>query len=261
MELQLPFIRKILADNPHVDYHIWNLAREKSDYEWLKTIEGERITVTNNEYMKNPWTQFDQVYWHYAHPEYRDCRFIKIDDDVVFIESERFGVFERSIQPERIVSAKTINNGACTVTEHGLWEQFKALRQPLLDVHSSKSYVDMSHNYFFEHWEEMVNQDVVRIPTEDWLSINLIGYDWEMARYIAQTIKTPSPPVIAGRSFGRAATLGDEGLVNMLPRTIIQGFTACHLYFGPQYKRMPASRFDLYRQRYAEIGAKYLATS
>lgn len=261
MELQLPFVRRILAENPDVEYHIWNLARDHDDAQWLKTIEGDRITVNSDLYGVDPWKRFDQVYQHYTDDRYRDHLFIKLDDDVVFIESARIGAFIEAIKsyPAAVVTAKVVNNGACTATEPGLWQGFQKCHVQLLDVHKSQRYCRMSHNYFFDHWSDMVGQTCEIKPITDWLSINFIGYDWAMACRFAELIGSPSPRHIAGRSFiNRNARLGDEGMVNTLPRVMLQGMLACHLYFGPQAKVIPAAHIDLMRQRYAEISEKYL---
>lgn len=55
MELQLPFIRRILDAHPDVEYHVWDCAIEESDHEWLKTITGERITVWDDFYDPPQW--------------------------------------------------------------------------------------------------------------------------------------------------------------------------------------------------------------
>ena len=116
----------------------------------------------------------------------------------------------------------------------------------------------MSHTYMFEHWREMVGQPVELIKTRDWLSINTIGYDWRMVRKIARSVGTPSPGDIAGRSFTPSTKIGDEGMVNMLPRLIFQGFLTAHLSFGPQHAHLTDAQLSLWRKRYAAIGQQYL---
>lgn len=271
LELQLPFIRKIIAEHPHVEYHLWNLAKEDSDNEWLRTLslrEGfpERFLVLHEFHGPDPWTRFNDVYRYYAtSSEYdADTRFIKIDDDVVFIETERFGVFENSIaaHPNAVVSAKVINNGACVPIDKGLSEKFRRLRMRLLDVHKHPKFAQMCHDHFFDNWHSLINERIKQIPTKEWLSINLIGYNADMAAKFAGLLDTPSPRFIAGREFRRPTSmLGDEGLVNTLPRVIVQGFTACHLTFGPQERRLGMAEWDRMRQRYAEIGDEYLRTT
>jgi hypothetical protein len=260
MELQLPFVRRILAENPDVEYHIWNLARDHDDNLWLRTITGKRITVFSEHYGVDPWKRFDEVYRHYATDGYRGHLFVKLDDDVVFLETRRFGCFLNMVEAHRdsVISAQVVNNGACTRLTPGLWAGLSRLHIPLLDVHKNHRYAAMCHLYFAEHWSDMIDQPVEPRRIDDWLSINAIGYDWNMAKRFAELLGTPSPRTIAGRSFNRLARLGDEGMVNTLPRVMCQGFVAAHLTFGPQEKLMAAAHLNDFRARYAEIGEKYL---
>jgi hypothetical protein len=237
------------------------MARLPADNRYLRTIEGDRITVINDFYDPNHGhAHFDKIYRHYTDPQYQGFQFVKLDDDVVFIETDRFADFLDAIplRGDVILSAKVVNNGACTPTEPGLWDGFASIGIPLLDVHKHYVYADISHNYFFDHWPDMVGQPVKLIHTEDWLSINLIGYIWEMGFQFSPLLRTRSPRHIAGRDFTHHSFLGDEGVVNMFPRFIFQGMTACHLYFGPQLAQGGEKPFDKMRQRYAEIGQKYL---
>lgn len=258
MALQVPLIKRILADNPNADYHIWDLARNPDDSDYLRSIEGERISVITDFAGDNPWTRFNDVFCHYAAEKYRDHLFMKIDDDVVFLETDRFRDFIQAVDDNRsaVVSAKVINNGACTVIDPGLYELFRAMSFPLLDVHQSAEYARMAHNYLFDHAVELLGEPLQLIPTADWLSINLIGYDWHMGCRIASHLGKPSPQYIAGRRF-RRGVIGDEGRVNMLPRMILQGFLAGHLYFGPQAKAMGDAELDAFRSRYAELGKQH----
>jgi hypothetical protein len=260
MELQLPLIRRILAEHPEAEYHVWNLARNDEDNQYLRTIEAERITVINEFYGDDSWRRFDDVYRHYATPEFADRLFVKVDDDVIFIETGRFSEFIGAVDTNRdaVVSAKVVNNGACTATEPGLWRCFEDLALPLLDVHLSGGYAEMSHYYALDNWSDMIGQPLQLIPTEDWLSINLIGYDWDMGARMASSLGTPTPSSIAGRSFSNDTRLGDEGLVNTMPRLILQGFLACHLYFGPQRQHLTDDLLADFRKRYAVAGQLYL---
>jgi hypothetical protein len=262
MELQLPFVRRILELNPQVEYHIWDLARDEADSKYLRRIKGDRITVCTDFAGENPWQRFTDVYRHYAQPEYAGCLFVKGDDDVVFIEATRFTDFITAVDENRdaFVSANVVNNGACIPTT-GCSEWFKAMRPrlALLDVHMSAKYAEMAHTHFHDNWTQLVDQPIKLVPTEDWVSINLIGFDHRMAVKFAELLETPPPRVIAGRHYNpRKHKLGDEGMVNMFPRLIMQGFTAAHLSFGPQEKRLTEDQLALFRKRYAEISRQYL---
>ena len=262
MELQRPFIDRILAEHPQVEFHIWNLARNRDDAEYIKDADGnhQRITVFNHLYGEDCWRRFNDVYHHYAHPDFRDCLFVKVDDDVVFIETGRFGEFLAAVDGNRklIVSANVINNGACTRVEPSLWEGLAGLEINLLDVHLSTAYALMCHEFFFDHHDELLGQPVWLLRTMEWLSINLIGFDHPMMCEIARRVGRHSPPIIAGRRL-RGIPLGDEGMVNTLPRAILGGFLACHLYFGPQAAELSVETLSRLRKKYAEIGDEYLA--
>ena len=52
--------------------------------------------------------------------------------------------------------------------------------------------------------------------------------------------------------------IGDEGMVNMLPRLIFQGFLTAHLSFGPQHAHLTDAQLSRWRKRYAAIGQQYL---
>lgn len=268
MELQVPLMRRILQENPDTQYHIWDLARNSEDSAYLHTISGPRILIKDlYRGSGKPWQHFNDVYKHYSARCYQDCLFVKLDDDVVFIETDRFSKFVNTIDANRgtLLTAQVINNGACTPTNAGLWAGFEALAPlPLLDVHLNAEYALMSHDYLFDHYGELIGQPVKLVPLIDWLSINLIGYDYEMAVRIATQVGTRSPTNIAGRQFPsthrlRPALLGDEGMANTLPRAMLQGFLAGHLNFGPQADKMTDQQLAELRQQYAAIGQRYLA--
>lgn len=257
LEVNLPVIRRILNDNPNVEFHLWNLARVPSDTEYIDSISGERIAVCKLA-TRAGYRYMSRVWEHYTAPRFAGCRFVKIDDDVVFLEAERFGSFLDAIEnnPDIVVSANTVNNGACTPFNTGLWNGFTDLNIPLLDVHQSNAYAEMAHEYFLEHWPDMLEQRVELAQTEDWLSINLIGMHWPMLCNIAGKIGTRSPEWIAGRRWEPGNIVGDEGAVNMFPRSVVRGFVVAHLGFGPQ--NLTDQQEDGWRSRYAALGKKYL---
>jgi hypothetical protein len=256
MRLQMPFLRRIVEQNPNVQVDIWNLARLPEDAEYLQTLGGERISVRNEFYRDaDGW---NAVWRYYAHPRFEQHLFVKIDDDVVFIETDRFAelVEAAKAHPGAVTSAQVVNNGACTRTHRGLWSTFARLDLPLLDVHLSNAYAQRIHEYFFSSWDAMVHQPVELVPSGDWLSINLIAMDHSSVAFIAKTVGTPSPAHIAGRDWQPGTICGDEGAANMLPRYILTGMVAGHLTFGPQY--VTTEQGEAWRAVYESIGTRYL---
>src|SRR6187402_559294 len=71
IDLQLPFIRRILDQHPEVEYHLWDLARTAEDSAYLRSLDGDRISVLTDFAGDNPWRRFDDVYRYYAGEQYR----------------------------------------------------------------------------------------------------------------------------------------------------------------------------------------------
>lgn len=261
MELQLPFIRRILDTHPNAEYHVWYQPRNSIDKAYVNSIAGERITVRREFSDIPPGANpdaFMTIFRHYSQSEYQDCLFVKLDDDIVFIQTERFGSFLKAIEthPDYVMSANIVNNGACTPLEPRLWLQFKKMNLPLLNVHESNEFQAAAHQYFFRHSVKMLNQPIKLVPTEDWLSINFMGYDWQMGCQIVSKLGTMHPPFIAGREYRRPMVMRDEGRVNMLPRIIMRGFLAAHLTFAPQ--NATEEQLVRWRDSYRQLGERYL---
>lgn len=274
LELQLPFVRRILEEHPNVEYHVWNFARNDSDRAFIKTIEGERITVWNGsgrDGFASPIPtsvagakqfgagEHNAAYRNYSRPEFKDSLFVKVDDDIVFMETARFGKFVEAIDAHRGASlvANIVNNGACTPVNLGLWRGYKKLKMPLLDIHMSNAYTEMCHTYMFEHHDQLLDKPIELVPSEDWLSINAVGYDWSFLRHVLKTIGTSHPAHLAGRPMaGWGRCFGDEGVFQTLPRYIVKGFTAAHLTYGPQ--NPTDEQYARWRANYRQLGQDYL---
>ncbi len=258
MDLQLPLVQRIVAEHPNVEYDVWNMARLRTDNWYVRSLRGARTTVRNDFYRVRPrWAGYHAIYKHYAQAEFRDCVFVKIDDDVVFLQTDRFADFVAAVQanPGCVVSAFTVNNGASVRLDPALWEWFEGRGKPLLDWHKHGSFAARAHRHFFDNHGEILSRRLEVVDTEDWLSINCVGLDHEVMSFLAHKIGRPSPTWIAGRKWLNTK-LGDEGACNMLPRKIVRGFTAAHLMFGPQ--NCPPPQLDEWRREYGRIGSDYL---
>ena len=124
----------------------------------------------------------------------------------------------------------------------------------------SRQFCEFVHTYFFDHHDEILDAPVELIPTEDWTSINAVGYDWKTLRKVRNTIGTPQPAYLAGRPMrGWGRVFGDEGVFQTMPRIIVKGFTAAHLTFGPQDPTQ--EQLDAWREQYRLLGEKYLSSA
>lgn len=268
IEVALPFYRRILEQNLDTELHIWDLARDPEDSEYLRTIEGERITVKTAFYGPIASRGQVRVWKYYASPQYADCIFTKLDDDDLFLETDSYPSFVQAAQdnPDKVISALTINNGASTRLIPDIWALYQQLDIPLLDVHLSAEYAEQSHRWFNANWQTLAGQPAKLVPADTWVSINAIAYTWEMGCKIAALLGTRPPTVIMDREYpyrtpqGRLTRykVGDEGAVNMQPVLIHQGFVAGHFSFGPQSKLMDDGLQAELRKLYADIANQYL---
>ena len=275
IRLALPYYERILRDNPDTDIHLWDLARNPADSKYMRSITGiDRLTVRTEFTPTNGKASRAQtrVWRYYAGPGYQDCMFFKGDDDLAFLETNRFADFidTAARYPKHVVSALTVNNGASTPHIPALAQWFLDSDIPLrndslLDVHLSADYAEACHQWFITNWQTLIDSQGL-IPTTDWVSINAIAMTHSTLQRIARLLDTQHPKVVAGR---QQRILGDEGAANMQPRIIHKGFIAGHLTFGPQCdpkrpEREPGVRIltpnelTKFRKGYADIAEQYL---
>jgi hypothetical protein len=269
MEIQLPFLRRILAEHPNTELHIWNLARTKEDAEYLHTITGERIQVLDDYSHIREGANFEAVYRHYANqPELRDYLFVKLDDDILFIQTERFGEYLDAIDKNRdcMVFPKVINNFDSIRHEPRLWRKFLTTDfhggndTSLMNMHESNEFAVILNQYMFDHWREMLNEPIALVPSEDWSAIHMVGFDWPMMAHYAPRLARDRhgvdiPRFVAGVDC-HDCLAGDEGLANCYPRLLMKGFLAGHLSF--QCQKATDEQETAWRERYSEIAREYL---
>lgn len=258
LRINLPLIGRILDENPQVTFHLWNLARLHADSEYIKTVGGDRIKVFNQWSGRDAIRRMSQVWSYYTHERFRDTLFVKMDDDVVFIQTEKFGDFVDAIEANSnaIISAEVVNNGACTPFMPKLRDKISQLGVPLLEVHESNECAQLAHRFMFEEWRDLVDRPISLTEVDLWLSINFIGMDWQMLRRIQAQIGRRSPLRIADRDIKPGSRIGDEGAANMFDRMVMQGFTTAHLGFGPQ--KLTDHQESEWRQDYDEMASEYL---
>ena len=259
IRIQWPFIQRILGEHPNVRFDVWDLCHYGTDRSYVRALTGDRVTVRTDFSHLPADEAFGEVWRWYANNGDQAATYIKVDDDVLFLETEMFDSFITAIEdnPETVMSANTINNGACTWLEPLIWRGFEQLGIDLLDVHCSSEYAELAHRHFHGWWPDMLKQSPQVIPTEDWLSINCIGMNHQTLCALAEPIGTPTPACVAGWWWPTDFLTNDERAANMLPRAIYRGFLAAHLSFGPQ--DLPPSRWDQIRDRYRTVMRDYLA--
>ena len=135
MYVLMRYVEKLLTQKQINYVHIWNFAKNKQDYEWLKNLEDESKGIftfslkkfykkVNNMYLK--YFAFYSSYHYYNDEQFKTSLFVKCDDDIVYIDTEQFSSFIdkiKNITPDSkhyMVSANLVNNGVCAYLQQKL---------------------------------------------------------------------------------------------------------------------------------------------
>lgn len=280
LEIQKDFILDVLARNTRVEYHLWNFSRNDLDNLYLQHLSQSmpRTKIFNQFYEGgNPVDvctkrigylcgcrkcrvgKYSEPYKYYSsNGEYRDALFVKMDDDVVFMESARFQLFIDCVNTHRrtIWSANVINNGVCAIATPGLKAEIE--KAGLVKSDSIQSWwflctnVDffrLSHEYFFKQTPSLLNQPAVAFGApRARFSINTIGFDWETMNAISERL-------------GLSPTVNDEGVISEnFDISILGGFLACHLHYSDQRSNISDDEEGRILDRYRAIKGHYLGS-
>lgn len=279
LEVQRPFIARLMASFENLEFHLWDFSRNGSDHRYLRELaaSSRRIHLFDQFYEgENPVTQcvkqvgvicscdkcrvgkWSEAYKHYAaNPDHESDVFVKLDDDIVFIETARFPLMLTAIRETSgtIVSAKVINNGLCALTEPGLRDavlQRGLVTQPnsadaWWRLCTSVTYMDLAHEYFFQHGDSLLQQDpqLIGLPRARF-SINTIGFDWSTVRQIAGCLD--AEPAI-----------NDEHVISHnFDIRVLQGFLTAHLHYSDQRSSLWDWRESQLLAAYTHRSAEYL---
>lgn len=115
MEILLSYLLAALDAGIVHEYHIWDYARRPEDRRWLRGLPARHPGIR---LMSPPWwtRRYQGYYRHYRADDYRDAIFLKLDDDIVYLDLDRLADFIafRHARPDYfLVSANVVNNGVC----------------------------------------------------------------------------------------------------------------------------------------------------
>lgn len=275
LELQRPFIDRLLDTYPGSEYHLWDLTRTPEDAAYLREQASDRIKVIDHLHpghpiaCRNPGRRrgcqcmihrppFNEPYaWYADRDEYADTVFVKLDDDVVFIETDRFGHLLDAVaeHPNAVVSANVVNNVVCAKHDPDLAPIVRdrfglgdadapAADRDWWRLHIDPKFARLSHEWMLANPKPTAPLLTRSRPGEA-LSINFIAFTHPTMNHIAAAIS-------------REDRLGDEGAVDRFLPRITLGFRVAHLTFGPQDAAMTLTELDDLRTRYAALGKAYL---
>lgn len=287
MEVGLPYLYRILDDYPQAELHLWDLTRDPADQMYLRSLEGaqnSRVRVLGHLHGGHPIRclypngqrrrrggppchcikhkpPYEQPYKNYAHPIREadpDTIYVKIDDDVLFLETDKFAdlIAPLAEHPNRIISANVVNNAVCAKYTRG-WTKTAndfSLGDPAdprndkrwWALHEDPEFAVYEHKRFLNFHVSIPRPTYVRTRPGEAVSINCVAFTHAMMVRLAQMMGDPDK-----------GGLGDEGAVDRLLPWICLSFKAAHLSFGPQ-ERSKSVDWEALRTEYLHLRKGYL---
>lgn len=281
LEILKKYLIAIVKSHSNIEIHLWNFCRNSSDNEYIRNLATSLPNTkifnqyyeggnTNSICKKSPgvictctkcrvglWTE---PYKYYAsNPDYQKCIFFKIDDDILYLDINKFNSFitQAASQPNKIFSANVINNGVCAMftpaisrividrgllANHSKYKNFisSTLRSAIIRIKGKKykskkwwglctnvDFLKISHAYFLNNISALLSlpNKIIPLP-QSRFSINAISFSSAVMNSIAVKI-------------GNELSMNDEEIIsNNFPILIVFDFLACHLHFADQRARL-----------------------
>lgn len=235
---------------------------------WSTGDVSGRVKLYNSN--ERGYAAFRSVYEYYSHSSFSDAVFLKLDDDVVYLDPEKVDGMLSAVEASPrhdIWSANVINNGVCAHFQQQ-WDYFPGLEEEFEYPKGINGWGDTGtlwessekaaalHAYFLEHFDEIRAKaragDVFELPATHRLSINVVAF------------KQPVMPLMA-LAYGMEATNDDEQIMTVvlpkrfgLRKFLYQPLLAAHLSFYEQEKTLDPTEL---LEGYARLGASLAAAS
>jgi hypothetical protein len=157
--------------------------------QWIAGDPAARITLVNTGLKSQEGFRF--AYAHYANARFHGACFVKLDDDIVYCDLERFASFVDDLERDdelKISSANVVNNGVCAHYQ-GRSGFFAAERFDFEypkdgvggTLWESAALCERLHRHFLGHRQEILavaarQPALTELPRVDRYSINFVGF-------------------------------------------------------------------------------------
>ncbi|GLY61380.1 bacteriophage protein [Pectobacterium carotovorum subsp. carotovorum] len=261
LDIQKEYILDIMKHHNNVEYHLWNFSRNSDDNNYLQSLSKEipNTSIFNQFYEgENPVKicqkeigvicncekcrvgKWSEPYKFYSNSDnYKDAVFMKLDDDILFIESKKItSVVEiASKNNKKIISANVINNGVCAKFDNELKEEIvlRKLVSKERDLLSwwylctEKSFFQLSHSYFFKRMD-ILRKNKIKLSkvSKKRFSINTLLFTSYSMKLIASKLSEQPHD-----------SMNDEFVISTnFPIYIMNNFISCHCHFADQRSQL-----------------------
>lgn len=271
MSILLGYLDELLAQKQIDALHVWNLARNDADREWVRGLannkgysvmefavgDGFKIHKSKQSALGVAAVMWREAHNFYAQSCYDGCGLVKIDDDIVFADTPRFGVFRDALLRLacgenggcHLISANVVNNYICDylrrqegiippdVAEFDSPPAHKMTLKQEADYYRRGKTSQAVHEFFLQNPWRFLREDGkdIQIKPNSRFTINFIGL-------------TNAVLPIPDSALDEAFLSWDLPPEKRKGITVIRGFTAAHLSFGVQSEQNDSELIAKYRE-------------
>lgn len=180
MELLFNYLDKLLELNLLTEIHIWNYTRLEIDNLWLEKFKKDKnkkdkyIIFTPKNKSKKQWEEY---YLYYANSLYNnDDILIKCDDDIVYIDINKFKYFISQVNGDYLYFPNIVNNDVCALiqTKNRIHNLLPIVNKNNLKIGTS---TQLSKWYLDHTLANLIHIDFLNNPQKYSLNINNIIWD------------------------------------------------------------------------------------
>ena len=134
LEILFWYLDKLLAKGLLTEVHLWDYTRAKSDEKYIERICQEKkyykLMKLKNPKKKGSWNWGEYYSYYSETEEYEDEDIIiKCDDDIVYIDVDKFEAFLNELTDKGLYFPNIVNNDVCAYiqTQNGVHELLKTV--------------------------------------------------------------------------------------------------------------------------------------
>jgi hypothetical protein len=260
MHLLMKYLGELLVTGEVSEVNLWDRTKSAGDASYLRTLnETDDVRLFPKEGFLPKSIIWTSIYEHYSQKgdfkpvggpvAKNDILFVKADDDIVYMDTDRFKNFTTYIAKHPgmfLVHANVVNNGVAAYyqSQHikELGEQVPGIREYPPNGIFGKLFSDEGvravalHRFFLSHrdafsWEDSTNENCIQFPPGAF-SVNFFGARGENLDKIHELVNEGDS---MGKSDENALTYiatREKGLLECM----FTPFNVAHLAFHPQPK-------------------------
>lgn len=158
MQILMHYLNKALKEKKLDEIHLWNYSRNDSDTTWVNSLKSDKIKIfasddrTKIDYENggSSWKvdNFSLVWKEYTKEIYEDSLFVKMDDDIVYVDITKFDeIFDFVKNNDTLWTTPIIVNNSLTINTTNFMEVIRA-GDKIVDIINDHKAAELMHELF-----------------------------------------------------------------------------------------------------------------